>query len=634
MAESAGSIVVNLDANSVKLLRELRKAQTRTKTTAERMRRSMTSAFKKIATAARVIGPALVGGFTALAAAGVKSADELAKTSTKLGIAANELAGLQFAAEQTGVKVTQLNMGLQRMVRRVAEAAQGTGEAKDAIKQLGLDARELARLSPDEQFRRIADAMQSVETQGERVRLAFKLFDSEGVALVNTLAGGSEKLKEFTDEAKKLGLALSQRQLAGIQNAADAQNRFATATKGLSQQLAAALAPAFIQAANSLAAFVTRITQALPKLIAFASRLLGVKRGLDALSMADLQAELGETTDQLNDAFDELARKQNFWGDIAGGQSDIAATEKRILDLQKRFADINNEIAKLTEELKPLPAIVTEIGDTPGQALAPIMPTADQLARLKAVKDLFQTASDSLDEFNKNQDQIAARGRSIWSRTRTDVERFAIEMSKAREALKANALPGGQETFDRFREMLLNELFPSLDELEDKTKNVTDRMAEFSKQAARNMQDAFADYLFDPFSDGLKSMLRGFIDTLRRMVANQLALQIFSFLGGLGGPLGSFFGGGKASGGPVQGGKAYLVGERGPEMLMMGAGTSGMVMPNHALVGAGPGHVFNFTTNIENNGPLDENSLVPILEENNRKVKSEFLNELQRGKYD
>lgn len=55
----------------------------------------------------------------------------------------------------------------------------------------------------------------------------------------------------------------------------------------------------------------------------------------------------------------------------------------------------------------------------------------------------------------------------------------------------------------------------------------------------------------------------------------------------------SLFGGGgipglsgRASGGPVQSGTSYLVGERGPEVLTMG-GQGGHITPNHALAGGG-----------------------------------------------
>lgn len=66
---------------------------------------------------------------------------------------------------------------------------------------------------------------------------------------------------------------------------------------------------------------------------------------------------------------------------------------------------------------------------------------------------------------------------------------------------------------------------------------------------------------------------------------------IGGFFSGLISGIGSFFsglfGGGKATGGPVQAGMSYLVGERGPEILSMGQ--NGFVHPNSS---AGGGHTF------------------------------------------
>jgi hypothetical protein len=49
----------------------------------------------------------------------------------------------------------------------------------------------------------------------------------------------------------------------------------------------------------------------------------------------------------------------------------------------------------------------------------------------------------------------------------------------------------------------------------------------------------------------------------------------------------SIFGGARADGGPVTGGVPYLVGERGPELIV--PGMSGSVIPNHALRAAAGG---------------------------------------------
>jgi len=197
-----------------------------------------------------VIGLAGAGGFGFLVKSSLESVDALAKTSDKLGIATEKLAGLRHAAELTGVSAGTMDMALQRMTRRLAEAAQGGGEAKAAIEQLGLDAQKLAAQSPDKSFREIATAMESVDQQSEKVRLAFKFFDSEGVALVNTLALGSKGLNEAGKEAEQLGIAISRIDAAKVEAANDAMTRASAVFKGAGQAAAVELAPFIESAAN------------------------------------------------------------------------------------------------------------------------------------------------------------------------------------------------------------------------------------------------------------------------------------------------------------------------------------------------------------------------------------------------
>src|SRR5690606_22651455 len=56
-------------------------------------------------------------------------------------------------------------------------------------------------------------------------------------------------------------------------------------------------------------------------------------------------------------------------------------------------------------------------------------------------------------------------------------------------------------------------------------------MTVYAEQAGRNMQSHFADFLFDPFQDGLRGMVRGFADAIRRMVAEAASAEIFKMLG-------------------------------------------------------------------------------------------------------
>lgn len=204
---------------------------------------SVGAGLNKMAKAAAAFGVAAGGATAALTISAARSADQLAKTADKIGATTQALAGLQYAAELSGVSTETMNMALQRMTRRVSEAAMGTGEAKAALFELGLNAQELEQLPLDVQMGMIADAMQGVGSQADRVRIAMKLFDSEGVALVNTLAGGSEELNKLAYEADVLGLAISRVDAAKIEEANDSIFRAKQVFTGLGNQLATAFAP-------------------------------------------------------------------------------------------------------------------------------------------------------------------------------------------------------------------------------------------------------------------------------------------------------------------------------------------------------------------------------------------------------
>ena len=135
-------------------------------------------------------------------------------------------------------------MAVQRFTRRLSEAANNTGEAKDALKELGLNAKELTKLSLDKQMLKLADAFDNVQSSGDKVRLAFKLFDSEGVAFVNTLEGGSAALRQMFQDAEGLGFILSSSAVKGVEETNDAMMKLGTMFGGVRDQLVAALAPA------------------------------------------------------------------------------------------------------------------------------------------------------------------------------------------------------------------------------------------------------------------------------------------------------------------------------------------------------------------------------------------------------
>src|SRR5690554_5311094 len=173
-----------------------------------------------------------------------KNVDELSKFSQQIGISTEGLSRLQYAAGQmANVSEQQFGMALRRMTRRIEEAAEGAGPAAKALERLGLSARELARMSPDQQFRKLAEAMKEAESQGGRLRDTMAIFDTEGMPLVNMLSAGADEIARFEAEADKLGVTVGDEL---VQDALAFQNelrKLDAVKKGLQNRIAGELLP-------------------------------------------------------------------------------------------------------------------------------------------------------------------------------------------------------------------------------------------------------------------------------------------------------------------------------------------------------------------------------------------------------
>ena len=190
-----------------------------------------------------------------------------------------------------------------------------------------------------------------------------------------------------------------------------------------------------------------------------------------------------------------------------------------------------------------------------------------------------------------------------------------------------------QSTID-FSDTLYNELQSTVGDIADSVPDLMskplDQMTEFAKAAAQEIQSSFADFLFDPFENGLKGMLSGFLNVIRRMIAEAAASAILKSVFGAYQGKSGFMGAvasalfTKATGGPVSPGTPYLVGERGPELFV--PGTSGGIMPNNRLGNMGGGVTVAPVYNIDARGATAElqNALPGILAENNRRIFDEL----------
>lgn len=270
------NLVVEISARATNLSRGLAKAKS-----------SVSKFAKDAAKTMAKIGLAMVAAFTASTAIVINSInktaasiDKLAKTSSKLGVAVIELQKLRFAAELAGVGANTLDTALQRMVRRVAEAAKGTGEAKNALKELGVDAKELAALSPDQQFRRIGEAMQGISSQGEKVRLAFKIFDTEGVGILNVF---NSELSKSDGLFKRLELGLTSSQAKAVESFNDSKTVLAAIFQSFKEQVTSVVAPAF-------EAIIKHVTDTIEKMGGMRSVAISFGKGIIAAAKGGISA--------------------------------------------------------------------------------------------------------------------------------------------------------------------------------------------------------------------------------------------------------------------------------------------------------------------------------------------------------
>jgi hypothetical protein len=245
------------------------------------------------------------------------------------------------------------------------------------------------------------------------------------------------------------------------------------------------------------------------------------------------------------------------------------------------------------------------------QRLLEIYAEIDSVTALqKAEKDHQGTIKASSEEGIARFKALQQAGVSVYESTLTSGQRYEAEVLKLNDLLAQGAIT--QETYNA---ALINTQ-TEYQNTANKAGVAGQEMSQFAIQAARSTQTAFAQFLFDPFDDGLKGMAVGFLDTVRMMAANAASANIveslFGGFGGGGGKGGGLFGDllggvakgffgafGFASGGDFGGG-LRLVGEQGPELEV--TGPSRIFNANQTkqiLSGGGSGDTINVNLHIQ-----------------------------------
>ena len=288
----AGAAYVELLVKDNQLVRGLENAGKKLK--------AFGAAVGELGTKLAGIGAAMLAPLGASAKVFADMGDSVAKMSRRTGVSTEALSELGFAAEQSGTDLETLEKSLRKMQRTIVDAAGGTATAQEALDLLGIRIQELDGLSPEQQFKLIADRLAGITDPTIKAALAMELFGRSGTALLPMMADGAEGIERLQEQARNLGLTIRRDDAAAAEVLSDTLNITWRVLKQGAFIIGSALAPALNDLANGITGIVVHVSAWLKQnkqlvvtvlkvsaaVLAGGLALVGLGYGVSALGMA------------------------------------------------------------------------------------------------------------------------------------------------------------------------------------------------------------------------------------------------------------------------------------------------------------------------------------------------------------
>ena len=208
-----------------------------------------------VAGGAAIAGLAVVSKLREMVTEGLAYASSLGETAKQLGVTTAALQEYRFVASQTGIEESEMDAALAKLTKTTGEAARGSKKAVDAFGALGISVRDAngnvkdaGALIPE-----IADALQKVGSEGEKASLGAGLFGKSFQTIMPMMAEGGRGINKLRNEAKELGIVLSDEMVANADDAADKMDK-------LNRVMSAQIAAAVSANAKEIAAFTQTLT--------------------------------------------------------------------------------------------------------------------------------------------------------------------------------------------------------------------------------------------------------------------------------------------------------------------------------------------------------------------------------------
>lgn len=207
------------------------------------------------------VGTVLATGFAARAVNRIASiGDEAAKTGRQIGITAEALQELRFAADRQGVTSEVLTKSLQLLNRNIGDLKAGQGTLTTMLNRTNPAlAKQLKNVKTNEEaFGIFIKEINKLPTQMEKAALAQAAFGRGGQDILKLAEAGTIGIKALREEARKYGGIVSNEAAAGSEKYVDALTNLKATLKGVTITLVTGVVPALTKTIQSFADFLVK----------------------------------------------------------------------------------------------------------------------------------------------------------------------------------------------------------------------------------------------------------------------------------------------------------------------------------------------------------------------------------------
>jgi hypothetical protein len=166
-------------------------------------------------------------------------------TAERTGISRERFQELSFAAKLSGSSAETLGGALQKMQINIGAATAGSKELSQMFKGLGINIKDSSGKlkSSDALFDTFVDRISKIKDPSLQAQAAVKIFGKSATELLPLIRGGSAGLKEMSDEARRLGVVISDSAVREGEDFGDTLDTIHAALGGVSNSIGSSLVP-------------------------------------------------------------------------------------------------------------------------------------------------------------------------------------------------------------------------------------------------------------------------------------------------------------------------------------------------------------------------------------------------------